>query len=288
MQRRAKSLSNPGETGNATSPRLRCSIPRSASCGVVICADGPSKPAAASSARFSAGHADYQSSFPVPEIFRKLDSHRFARQRARDVDFWPRTRFHYRQPRTAPRCTATQSALILSLSRFTGRTMDSHDTFPGGSGKLWPQFRKVTSPPMAISHGWRVHPVRRARLAGSSSACLKAPRFPGTGWSTATATFPLLARICSASARRCWLKVSRCPAAAISICSTIAGFTEGKKMPLGRGIDGLQRGRSIAAGDRYGRLLYRHQNQVGPVPSPIHHRLHGIGDKHHLTVNRNG
>ena len=59
-------------------------------------------------------------------------------------------------------------------------------------------------------------------------------------------------------------------------------------MPLGRGIDGLLRGRSIAAGDRYGRLLYRHQNQVGPVPSPIHHRLHGIGDKHHLTVNRNG
>ena len=107
--------------------------------------------------------------------------------------------------------------------------MDSHDTFP----------RRVWQIVASIPQGYVATYGDIARLAGSPRAARQVggvlkrlPEGSTLPWhrvSTATATFPLLARICSASARRCWLKVSRCPAAAISICSTIAGFTEDKK-----------------------------------------------------------
>ncbi len=117
-------------------------------------------------------------------------------------------RFHGRETWIAPTLYSHSVSAYSEPFRFTGRTMDSHDTFPR---RVWqivasiPQGYVATYGDIARLAG---SPVRRARLAGSSSACLKAPRFPGTGWSIATATFPLLARICSASARRCWLKVS--------------------------------------------------------------------------------
>lgn len=69
-------------------------------------------------------------------------------------------RCHYRQPLIAPRCTATQSALILSLSRFTGRTMDSHDTFP----------RRVWQIVASIPEGYVATYGDIARLAGSPRA----------------------------------------------------------------------------------------------------------------------
>lgn len=38
---------------------------------------------------------------------------------------------------------------------------------------------------------------------------------------------------------------------------------------------------------RHRRLLNRHQHQIGPVTATVNHRLHGIGNKHQLTVNGN-
>lgn len=88
---------------------------------------------------------------------------------------------------------------------------------------------------------------------------------------------PSPAPIYSGSVRRCWPRVCRSPAAAISISSIIAGFIEGKS-PI-RGVASL-------LGDRNGGLLDRNQRQVGMSAATVYYRLHGIGNKHQLAVNR--
>ncbi len=90
---------------------------------------------------------------------------------------------------------------------------------------------------------------------------------------------PSPAPIYSGSVRRCWPRVCRSPAAAISISSIIAGFIEGKKSPHPGGVASL-------LGDRNGGLLDRNQRQVGMSAALVYYRLHGIGNKHQLAVNR--
>jgi methylated-DNA-protein-cysteine methyltransferase-like protein len=61
--------------------------------------------------------------------------------------------------------------------------------------------------------------------------------------------------------------------------SIIAGFIEGKKKPPSGGVASL-------LGDRNGGLLDRNQRQVGMSAALVYYRLHGIGNKHQLAVNR--
>ena len=109
--------------------------------------------------------------------------------------------------------------------------MDSHDTFP----------QRVWQIVASIPEGYVATYGDIAQLAGSPRAArqvggvLKRRKdrlSPGIGSLTATATSPLPDQICSANARRYWRKASRFQAADILICSTTAGFIEGKKMPL--------------------------------------------------------
>jgi hypothetical protein len=110
--------------------------------------------------------------------------------------------------------------------------MDSHDTFP----------QRVWQIVASIPEGYVATYGDIAQLAGSPRAARQVggvlkrlpegSTLPGIGSSTATAISPLPDQICSASARRYWRKASRFQAADILICSTIAGFIEGKKMPL--------------------------------------------------------
>ena len=54
---------------------------------------------------------------------------------------------------------------------------------------------------------------------------------------------------------------------------------EGKKKPPSGGVASL-------LGDRNGGLLDRNQRQVGMSAALVYYRLHGIGNKHQLAVNR--
>lgn len=152
--------------------------------------------------------------------------------------------------------------------------MDPHDTFP----------QRVWHIVASIPEGYVATYGDVARLAGSpraarqvggvlKRACRKGQPCPGIGWSIAMAISPSPGPIFSDSARRCWPKGFRSPAAAISISSIIAGFTEDKKKPPSGGSASLLRN-----GD--GGLRDRNQRQVGMRPTLVYHRLHGIGNEH--------
>lgn len=109
--------------------------------------------------------------------------------------------------------------------------MDPHDTFP----------QRVWHIVASIPEGYVATYGDVARLAGSPRAARQVGGVlkrlpegqpcPGIGWSIAMAISPSPGPIFSDSARRCWPKGFRSPAAAISISSIIAGFTEDKKSP---------------------------------------------------------
>ncbi len=131
------------------------------------------------------------------------------------------------------------------------------------------------SRPTARSPGWQVHRARRAG-GGVLKRLPEGPPCHGIGWSIAMAISPHRPRS-TAAASALLAEVCRSPAAAISISSIIAGFIEGKKPHPGR---------SELLGDRNGGLLDRNQRQVGMSAAPVYYRLHGIGNKHQLAVNR--
>ena len=58
-------------------------------------------------------------------------------------------------------------------------------------------------------------------------------------------------------------------------------------MPLKGALSGLLRGGNVRICHRHRRLLDRYQQQIGAIAALINHRLHGIGNKHQLTVNGN-
>lgn len=143
--------------------------------------------------------------------------------------------------------------------------MAPHDTFP----------QRVWHIVASIPEGYVTTYGEVARLAGSPRAARggrrieapagRGPHCHGIGWSIAMAISPSPAPIYSGSVRRCWPRVCRSPAAAISISSIIAGFIEGKKPPSG-GVASL-------LGDRNGGLLDpepasgRHECRPGLLPS---------------------
>lgn len=157
--------------------------------------------------------------------------------------------------------------------------MAPHDTFP----------QRVWHIVASIPEGYVTTYGEVARLAGSPRAARQVggvlkrlPEGSTLPWHRVVnrhGDISLTGPIYSGSVRRCWPRVCRSPAAAISISSIIAGFIEGKKKPPSGGVASL-------LGDRNGGLLDRNQRQVGMSAALVYYRLHGIGNKHQLAVNR--
>ncbi len=133
--------------------------------------------------------------------------------------------------------------------------MDQHDTFP----------QRVWHIVASIPEGYVTTYGDVARLAGSPRAARQVggvlrrlPEGSTLPWHRVVnrhGDISLTGPTCSGSVRPCWLKGFRFPAAAISISSAIAGFTEDKKSPSGGSASLLR--------DRNGGLLDRNQRQVG-------------------------
>ena len=117
--------------------------------------------------------------------------------------------------------------------------MDPHDTFP----------QRVWHIVASIPEGYVTTYGDVARLAGSPRAARQVggvlkrlPEGSTLPWHRVVnrhGDISLSAPICSGSVRRCWPKGCRSPAAAISISSAIAGFTEDQKKAPIRGLSEL-------------------------------------------------
>lgn len=143
--------------------------------------------------------------------------------------------------------------------------MAPHDTFP----------QRVWHIVASIPEGYVTTYGEVARLAGSPRAARQVggvlkrlPEGSTLPWHRVVnrhGDISSPAPIYSGSVRRCWPRVCRSPAAAISISSIIAGFIEGKKAPIrGRSeLTGRQERRSAGPEPASG----RHECRPGLLPS---------------------